>query len=722
MAQDDGKASKAQDDFTYNSEELHPENDPTPTCSEISHAELMATTWTPDPQLIPGFLEGFLVALFSPPGVGKTWLLQQAAYHVSGMTRLGHFEEPLEPVRSLLVLLEDSEHLTQSRADSMQVSDKGPVRYWIGGLGEVNRNKLETELIMAEAEGRPIGFVGIDHFSLFVDPRLSKDRADEHEEKQWSKLAALAKRYNVTILVLGHTNKAGIYAGSTKMLGSLGSAFGIEKGTEGDAVLKCIKMRYSEHEDYPMERGPRGAWQIGGVSIAEATRRGVPRTIIEILRKEGPQSEADLCQHGQLADIKRGTLRKALERLVKKDFVVERLGAKYVYMPTNGDIRAAVTIAEKPLPVCKQCGLQVHPAGDDGRGFHNASDCYTKYQERTLPQQEEPREVTSIEEPETGGDEVADSEAVEYREKEMPWGWKVMETSIQGCKGHPVPWYPTNRRAGEPLSLLVSKSNRTGHTEVGVSCEHRWTLEGWQMRHVGGKQHFVVPEGAEKTLVGLDRNGSFFSSLSSVKVAANLLLHTGPLEAYDKVYAGLYLVKVPEWTEDDVPHPMGRAGVFPGATKLITTPTMELLSKLAESGRMEKTEILDSWTGRVNSNLFRSVYEEARQIREATYVDDPEEYQKKKGQLSRAVRSLYPTQTYSRFYRPDWHLAIRAESSKRLWHKAQQAVRQEGAQLVFLGNTDLAIFNTEDGQAPANYTVGTAFGEVKFAAEDKWGE
>ncbi|WP_235034751.1 hypothetical protein OHU34_44560 (plasmid) [Streptomyces sp. NBC_00080] len=45
----------------------------------------------------------------------------------------------------------------------------------------------------------------------------------------------------------------------------------------------------------------------------------------------------------------------------------------------------------------------------------------------------------------------------------------------------------------------------------------------------------------------IDRNGSFPSACSAVPLAPNKLLHTGPLDVFDKSQAGIYQISVAEW-------------------------------------------------------------------------------------------------------------------------------------------------------------------------------
>ncbi|OAH11489.1 hypothetical protein STSP_51620 [Streptomyces jeddahensis] len=53
----------------------------------------------------------------------------------------------------------------------------------------------------------------------------------------------------------------------------------------------------------------------------------------------------------------------------------------------------------------------------------------------------------------------------------------------------------------------------------------------------------------------IDRNGSYPSACSAVPLAPNKLLHTGPLDAFDKTQAGTYLIDIPQWNRTENEHP-----------------------------------------------------------------------------------------------------------------------------------------------------------------------
>ena len=72
------------------------------------------------------------------------------------------------------------------------------------------------------------------------------------------------------------------------------------------------------------------------------------------------------------------------------------------------------------------------------------------------------------------------------------------------------------------------------------------------------RDQLEVPDSfGEGVMCLIDRNGSYPSACSAVPLAPNKLLHTGPLEAFDKTQAGIYLIDIPEWNHPDMPHPLG---------------------------------------------------------------------------------------------------------------------------------------------------------------------
>ncbi|CAL9673577.1 hypothetical protein [Streptomyces sp. enrichment culture] len=113
---------------------------------------------------------------------------------------------------------------------------------------------------------------------------------------------------------------------------------------------------------------------------------------------------------------------------------------------------------------------------------------------------------------------------------------------------------------------------RWAHPDVTVTRVPHIRANGRRVR----RDKIDVPDSfGEGVLCLIDRNGSFPSACSAVPLAPNKLLHTGPLDAYDKAKAGIYLTDIPERTRTDMPHPLGRIIDRPDddGRVWVTTPT-----------------------------------------------------------------------------------------------------------------------------------------------------
>jgi hypothetical protein len=215
------------------------------------------------------------------------------------------------------------------------------------------------------------------------------------------------------------------------------------------------------------------------------------------------------------------------------------------------------------------------------------------------------------------------------------------------------------------------------------------------------------------------------SAMSSVPVAPNKLTHTGPLDDPQdrRPLAGIFKIRVPEWTDERIPHPLGRTveGLNPGDEVWVTGTHMHFLDQWAAKGVLPVVDVTDSWTGRKNGSLFQEFCRWSRTVRQTT--SGPERAEAKAA-MSRAVRSLHPRKARSPFWRPDWHKAILAEAALRHWIRAYQAVSQ-GAVLLSIGAVDEVAFAVPAGQDPATwlppaYVVGAEYGEVKHKELTYW--
>lgn len=294
---------------------------------------------------------------------------------------------------------------------------------------------------------------------------------------------------------------------------------------------------------------------------------------------------------------------------------------------------------------------------------------------------------------------------------------KILKDAVGRSKMHPIPVIRKEDRDSGPWPLISEHMDgepRWAHPDVTVTRVPHIRENGKRVR----RDQFDVPDSfGEGVLCLIDRNGSFPSACSGVPLAPNKLLHTGPLDAYDKTKAGIYLIDIPEWNRTDMPHPLGRIIDRPDedGRVWVTTPHVKQLEKLVRDKHLgAMPTICDSWTGKYNESLFKPFYEATRKARTELVQVGGDPYKTYKTRLSIALRLLWPKRPSQRspFWRPDWRMSMVAEASVRHWSVAFRAV-EEGHQLLALRNVDAAVFWAPDGTAPSTYRIGTGFGEVK---------
>ncbi|MFK0026191.1 type II toxin-antitoxin system prevent-host-death family antitoxin [Streptomyces sp. NPDC090798] len=294
---------------------------------------------------------------------------------------------------------------------------------------------------------------------------------------------------------------------------------------------------------------------------------------------------------------------------------------------------------------------------------------------------------------------------------------RILKDSVTRSKMHPVPVIRLEDREDGPWPLISEDMDgepRWVHPDVTSTRVAHTRENGKRVR----RDQLDVPASfGDGVLCLIDRNGSFPSACSAVPLAPNKLLHTGPLDAFDKTKAGIYQIDIPDWDYPGMPHPLGRLIDRPDdqGRVWVTTPHIKQLERLHREGHLTApVTIHDSWTGKANESLFKPFYTAAREARTELIQAGGEPYKNYKTRLSIALRLLWPKRPSQRspFWRPDWRMSMVAEASVRHWLNAFKAV-QEGHTLVALRNVDAAIFWTPDETPPGTYRLGTGFGQVK---------
>ncbi|MFJ3250998.1 hypothetical protein [Streptomyces sp. NPDC086782] len=363
-------------------------------------------------------------------------------------------------------------------------------------------------------------------------------------------------------------------------------------------------------------------------------------------------------------------------------------------------------------------GAAMHAPADRGQVEDGGAGDEEDGHDDLAPQDEEDGQDDLAPEDEEGGQ----GDLVPGDERDEPEGHvfpalRILKDAVDRSKMHPVPVIRTEERDSGPWPLISEDMDgepRWVHPDVTLTRVPHIKANGKRVR----RDQLDVPDTlGEGVMCLIDRNGSYPSACSAVPLAPNKLLHTGPLEAFDKTKAGIYLIDVPEWTRTDMPHPLGRIIERPdGRGRVwVTTPHIKQLEKLVREGHLDAAPVVhDSWTGKANESLFKPFYEATRKARTELVQVGGDPYKAYKTRLSIALRLLWPKrqEQKSPFWRPDWRMSMVAEASVRHWSVAFRAV-QEGHTLLALRNVDAAVFWTPPGTPPATYRIGTGFGEVK---------
>ncbi|MFG2425108.1 DnaB-like helicase C-terminal domain-containing protein [Streptomyces sp. NPDC048448] len=392
---------------------------------------------------------------------------------------------------------------------------------------------------------------------------------------------------------------------------------------------------------------------------------------------------------------------------------------------TGGNIKDLDEL-RAPLRALAAAGLRL-PGNDEGRRLAAALHAYNAPPAGVTAQpsaQEfgQPAATSGPDADDEAETQDDDDGLVEGDEEEEPEGavfpaLKILKDSVDRSTMHPIRVIGKEDREDGPWPLIsedMAGEPKWVHPDVTSTRVPHIRDNGKRVR----RDKFDVPASfGDGVMCLIDRNGSFPSACSAVPLAPNKLLHTGPLDAFDKGKAGIYLIDIPDWKFPGMPHPLGQLIERPDdeGRVWVTTPHIKQLERLHREGHLtNRVTIHDSWTGRANESLFKPFYAAAREARTDLVQVGGDAYAHYKTRVSIALRLLWPKRQEQRspFWRPDWRMSMVAEASVRHWTVAFKAV-QEGHTLIALRKVDAAIFWTPDQTPPGTYRIGTGFGEVK---------
>lgn len=225
-----------------------------------------------------------------------------------------------------------------------------------------------------------------------------------------------------------------------------------------------------------------------------------------------------------------------------------------------------------------------------------------------------------------------------------------------------------------------------------------------------------APDG-EPHVHGYDANAAYLSALVVVELPADDLEHRVRPE-FDSGHGGLWRVELADWPEQwarRLPDPAGYGAAEADGTRWLTTPTMTLLSQLAQHAADSPFahpgfRIVESWTAPTR-RVTRPLAETLRDL--ITEKEHALEYAAK-----RVYQEVWGTwrRPGGRVFRPDWHYTVIAQARANLWRKMLTAAADESAFPLRI-ETDAVYYASDvanwESAAPAAFRLGTGLGGFK---------
>lgn len=256
-----------------------------------SATDLMAHTFEPAREIVPGILTEGAVILAGRPKLGKSWIGINLAVAVASGGRAFGYIAITDPGDVLLLCLEDGSRRLQRRLKVVLGTSKAPARLSIAtewpGADEGGIQKIATWL----EDHNDARLVVIDTLKRIRPRSRGNRRLYDEDYEAIGPLADLAKRHAVCILVVHHTRKAeaddplDLISGSTGLTGAADAAMVLKRSRgSADAELIVVNRDLGDQEFALHWDQFSCTWNITGPA-AEARISDERRAILATLRK-----------------------------------------------------------------------------------------------------------------------------------------------------------------------------------------------------------------------------------------------------------------------------------------------------------------------------------------------------------------------------------------------------------------------------------------------------
>lgn len=229
-----------------------------------------------------------------------------------------------------------------SRADS----PKGPEvpLHFIPPAGYNLANRSEVDAIAARARSLNAGLIIIDAL-VNVMPGVDENNVLSMQPVI-ANLSRLAREANAAVLIVHHTNKRGVFRGSSLIASGVDHLLAVESAPDEDLIhISTLKARdiapveLTAQANFGIAPDGRATFHLAPASPSAAAARSLSPAAGEVLRllQREPMTFPQLVAH--LADIAPGSIRNLLHNLVTSGYVQRAdgggRGQKALYQFTN---------------------------------------------------------------------------------------------------------------------------------------------------------------------------------------------------------------------------------------------------------------------------------------------------------------------------------------------------------------------------------------------------
>jgi len=287
---------------------------------EVSKKDLMAKTFPPLEWIVEGFIPQGVTLIAAPPKEGKTFFCEYLCDCMAGGRPWG--EVPTKKQRILYIDAEQDEQLIQHRFKALGLMETeadltfSPMPgFMFGGSPEKAIERLTGQVV-----GR-YDMIVFDTFSrLFEMPRSGGD-AYEMARQRIQPLHQWAKKHQLNVFVVHHTNKTGgksaeemdvmnLITGSNALLSVVDCGLVLQKHNDNEYKAHT-KGRYFPGGVYSLKyNSPH--WEFCG-TFEEQTTSGTRKAILSYMRSAGGPCQAK--EISEETGLKSGTVSQELKRM-----------------------------------------------------------------------------------------------------------------------------------------------------------------------------------------------------------------------------------------------------------------------------------------------------------------------------------------------------------------------------------------------------------------------